>query len=81
MNVPLPRVPVAAQHVTDIQQYEYVAMNTMDISNIPQTLDTNTNGITMEQEAQWLAHAVLDEKGNVLEYRRLIKRPNDKQKW
>jgi hypothetical protein len=35
VNVPLPRVPVAAQHVTYIQKYEYVAMNTMDISNVP----------------------------------------------
>ena len=35
VNIPLPRVPVSTQHVTDIQKYEYVAMNTMESSNTP----------------------------------------------
>ena len=81
VNARLPRVPVAAQHVTNATKYNYVAMNTMAIANVPQSLNTETIGITMEQEAQWLAHAVLDENGNVLEYRHLMKRPEEKQKW
>lgn len=56
-------------------------MNTIESCNTPQTLDTDTTGMTMEQEAQWLAHAVLDEKVNILEYRHLMKRPDEKQKW
>ena len=35
----------------------------------------------MEQEAQWLACGVMDENGNILEYRHLLKRPDDKIIW